>query len=67
VIQGNCAPPGNGHRGVNRYGYDFGMAIGTSFVAARGGTVIQVEESHFDIEANPSGLQQGRTYRAGPP
>ena len=56
VIQGNCAPPGNGHRGVNRYSYDFGMPIGTPIAAARGGTVVQVEESHFDGEVAATGL-----------
>ena len=56
VIQGNCAPPGNGHRGVNRYGYDFGMSIGTEFVAAREGTIVQVEQSHFDGQVAATGL-----------
>ncbi len=56
VIQGNCAPPGNGHRGVNRYSYDFGMAIGTPFVAAREGTVVEVEQSHFDGQIAPTGF-----------
>lgn len=27
VSQGNCSPPGNGHRGSERYGYDFEMAL----------------------------------------
>jgi murein DD-endopeptidase MepM/ murein hydrolase activator NlpD len=56
VIQGNCAPPGNGHRGVNRYSYDFGVSIGTPFLAARGGTVVEVEQSHFDGQIAPTGL-----------
>ena len=56
VIQGNCAPPGNGHRGVNRYSYDFDMPIGTPFVAAREGTVVQVEQSHFDGQIAPTGF-----------
>ena len=50
VIQGNCSPPGNGHRGANRYAYDFGMTIGTPVTASRAGTVIEVEESHVDGE-----------------
>jgi murein DD-endopeptidase MepM/ murein hydrolase activator NlpD len=48
VTQGNCAAPGNGHRGMNRYAYDFGMEIGTPFVAARDGTVASVEQSNVD-------------------
>jgi murein DD-endopeptidase MepM/ murein hydrolase activator NlpD len=56
VIQGNCAPLGNGHRGVNRYSYDFDFPIGTVFVAAREGTVVQVEQSHFDGQVAPTGF-----------
>jgi murein DD-endopeptidase MepM/ murein hydrolase activator NlpD len=56
VIQGQCSPVGNGHRGVNRYSYDFGMPINTRFVAARSGTVASVEESHFDGQVGASGL-----------
>jgi murein DD-endopeptidase MepM/ murein hydrolase activator NlpD len=56
VIQGNCSPPSNGHRGANRYAYDFGMTIGTPIAAARGGTVIEVEESHTDGQVGPTGL-----------
>jgi murein DD-endopeptidase MepM/ murein hydrolase activator NlpD len=47
---------GNGHRGVNRYSYDFDMAIGTEFVAAREGTVVQVEQSHFDRQIARTGF-----------
>lgn len=56
VIQGNCSPAGNGHRGVQRYGYDFGMSIGTQFTAARGGTVAEIEQSHSDGEVASEGL-----------
>ena len=56
VIQGNCSPPGNGHRGANRYAYDFGMSIGTPITSSRAGTVIQVEESHLDGEIAPVGF-----------
>jgi murein DD-endopeptidase MepM/ murein hydrolase activator NlpD len=56
VIQGNCSPPGNGHRGANRYAYDFGMAIGTPIAASRAGTVIEVEESHTDGQIAATGL-----------
>jgi murein DD-endopeptidase MepM/ murein hydrolase activator NlpD len=56
VIQGNCAPLGNGHRGVNRYSYDFDMPIGTPFIASRAGTVVEVEQSHFDGEVAATGL-----------
>jgi hypothetical protein len=44
VDQGNCSPPGNGHTGVTKFGYDFLMPIGTPFYAARGGLVTQAEE-----------------------
>ena len=56
VIQGNCAPPGNGHRGANRYSYDFSMPVGTPFVAAREGTVVEVEQSHFDGQIAATGF-----------
>ena len=56
VDQGNCAPPGNGHRGAARYGYDFLTPIGSLIVAARAGVVVQVEESHFDGEVAPTGF-----------
>jgi hypothetical protein len=48
VDQANCSPPGNGHRGVARYGYDFLMPIGTRVTAARAGVVVHMEESHVD-------------------
>ena len=56
VDQANCSPPGNGHRGVTKFGYDFHMAIGTPFYAARGGVVTQVVESHFDGQVATTGL-----------
>jgi hypothetical protein len=56
VDQGNCSPPGNGHTGVTKYGYDFLMPIGTPFYAARGGRVTQVEESHFDGQVAATGF-----------
>jgi murein DD-endopeptidase MepM/ murein hydrolase activator NlpD len=56
VDQGNCSPPGNGHRGVTRFGYDFLMPIGTPFYAARGGLVVAVEESHFDGQVAATGF-----------
>jgi murein DD-endopeptidase MepM/ murein hydrolase activator NlpD len=56
VIQGNCSPPGNGHRGVNRYAYDFDMAIGTQFSAARSGVVVEVEQTHFDGQVAATGF-----------
>jgi len=56
VDQANCSPPGNGHRGVNRYGYDFLMPAGTPITVARAGTVLQVEESHFDGEVAATGF-----------
>jgi murein DD-endopeptidase MepM/ murein hydrolase activator NlpD len=56
VIQGNCSPPGNGHRGSNRYAYDFGMPIGSTIAAMRGGVVREVEESHTDGQIATSGF-----------
>jgi len=55
VDQANCSPPGNGHRGVARYGYDFLMPIGTRVTAARAGVVSMLEESHFDGEIAATG------------
>ena len=55
VDQGNCSPPGNGHRGASRYGYDFLMPIGTRVTAARAGSVLLVEESHVDGEIAATG------------
>jgi murein DD-endopeptidase MepM/ murein hydrolase activator NlpD len=56
VIQGNCLAPGNGHRGANRYAYDFGMTIGTPVAASHAGTVIEVEESHTDGQVAATGF-----------
>jgi murein DD-endopeptidase MepM/ murein hydrolase activator NlpD len=49
VDQSNCSPPGNGHRGVTKFGYDFLMPIGTPIYAARAGLVTEVEESHRQL------------------
>jgi murein DD-endopeptidase MepM/ murein hydrolase activator NlpD len=56
VDQGNCSPPGNGHRGATKFGYDFLMPIGTPIYAARAGIVTQVEESHFDGQVAATGF-----------
>jgi len=56
VDQGNCSPPGNGHRGVTKFGYDFLMPIGTPVHAARGGVVTAVDESHFDGQVAATGF-----------
>jgi len=58
VSQGNCSPvqSDGGHRGVKKFGYDFDMPIGTPVLAARGGVVLQVEESHFDGQIAFTGL-----------
>ncbi|MBC7790847.1 MAG: M23 family metallopeptidase [Anaerolineae bacterium] len=56
VIQGQCSPPGNGHRGENRYAFDFGMAINTAFIAARSGNVVSLVESHQDGEVGATGF-----------
>ena len=45
-----------GHRGSERYGYDFEMTVGTAVHAARAGRVIHVEVSHSDGEIAPSGF-----------
>ena len=55
--QTNCSPPGNGHRGVGRYAYDFLMPIGTLITAARAGTVLHVEQSHADGQIADTGLE----------
>ena len=56
VDQGNCSPPGNGHRGVTRFGYDFLMPIGTPFYAVRSGIVTGIEQSHFDGQVADAGF-----------
>ena len=56
VDQGNCSPPGNGHRGGGRYASDFLMAVGTPLTVARAGTVLHVEESHVDGEIAATGF-----------
>jgi murein DD-endopeptidase MepM/ murein hydrolase activator NlpD len=56
VSQANCSPPGDGHRGSERYAYDFDMPIGTPFVAVRAGVVVHVETSHVDGQVAPTGL-----------
>lgn len=65
VIQGNCSPPGNGHRGANRYAYDFGMSIGTAIAAIRAGTVVEVEESHSDGQVAATGFDNYVVIRHG--
>jgi len=54
--QGNCSPPGNGHRGATKFGYDFLMPIGTPIYAARAGLVTQAIESHFDGQVAETGF-----------
>src|SRR4029077_18666846 len=54
--QGNCSPPGNGHRGVTKFGYDFLMPIGTPIYAARAGVVTQAIESNFDGQVAATGF-----------
>ena len=56
VSQANCSPAGDGHRGSERYAYDFAMAIGTPFTATRSGVVVHVEISHVDGQVAQSGL-----------
>ncbi len=56
VSQANCSPPGDGHRGSERYAYDFDMPIGTSFVAIRAGLVVHVEMSHVNGQVAAAGL-----------
>jgi murein DD-endopeptidase MepM/ murein hydrolase activator NlpD len=63
IIQGNCSPAGDGHRGVQRYSYDFGMGVGTVFTAAQEGTVVEIEQSHRDGEIGPTGLDNYITIR----
>jgi murein DD-endopeptidase MepM/ murein hydrolase activator NlpD len=56
VSQANCSPAGNGHRGSERYAYDFDMPVGTPFMAVRSGVVIHVEASHTDGQIAATGL-----------
>ncbi len=56
VSQGNCSAPGNGHRGTERYSYDFDMSVGTTFKATRGGVIVHVEMSHVDGQVAASGF-----------
>jgi murein DD-endopeptidase MepM/ murein hydrolase activator NlpD len=56
IIQGNCSAPGNGHRGSDRYAYDFDMTIGATIAAIQSGVAIHVEASHFDGQIAPTGL-----------
>jgi len=46
VIQGNCS--GASHENALRFAYDFEMPVGTLVTAARGGTVVFVEETFAD-------------------
>ena len=55
-FKAHCSPPGNGHRGSERYGYDFDTPIGTEFIAIRAGVVVHVEQSHTDGQIAPSAL-----------
>jgi murein DD-endopeptidase MepM/ murein hydrolase activator NlpD len=65
VSQGNCSPPGNGHRGSERYSYDFEMAIGTPIAASRAGVVVHVESSHVDGQIAVTGLDNYVVIRHG--
>ena len=50
VIQGNCSEgPTHLAGSVYKYGYDFGMDIGTSVYASRPGIVIGVDERNTDF------------------
>ena len=65
VSQANCSPPGDGHRGSERYAYDFDMPIGTPFVAIRAGVVVHVETSHVDGQVAATGLDNYVVIRHG--
>lgn len=52
ITQGNCSPVS--HNSSQRYAYDIGMDIGTSIVASRAGTVLEIEESFTDGSACPN-------------
>lgn len=55
VIQGNCSQgPTHIAGSVFKYGYDFGMNIGTPIHAARAGTVFGVLESSNDFTPVPN-------------
>lgn len=50
VIQGNCSQgPTHIAGSVFKYGYDFGMDIGTSIYSSRSGIVIGVDERNVDF------------------
>ena len=51
IAQGNCASVS--HFGSQRYAYDIDMPVGTSVLAARGGTVIEVTENNQDGNGCP--------------
>jgi murein DD-endopeptidase MepM/ murein hydrolase activator NlpD len=53
VGQGNCGPSSHAFGTIVQYAYDFLMPIGTSVVAARGGTVLLVEERFVDATRRP--------------
>ena len=65
VSQGNCSPPGDGHRGTEGYAYDFDMPIGTGFVAMRAGVVVHVEASHVDGQGAATGFDNYMVIRHG--
>jgi|GEM_PF-2206959 len=50
VGQGNCSS--FSHSGFDRYAYDFGLEVGRTVVAARGGVVRDLDESHVDNDEN---------------
>lgn len=69
VRQGNCNEANSHHDGFNEtFAYDFEMPIGSTVVAARGGTVLAVieqfgDDQHGLAEANVVAIDHGdRTY-----
>lgn len=59
IVQGNCSSgPTHTPASVFKYGYDFGMEIGTRVYAARAGVVVGVDERNTDL----NGANQPANY-----
>jgi murein DD-endopeptidase MepM/ murein hydrolase activator NlpD len=50
VLTGNCRNDLSTHSGDRRYAYDFRMSVGSLITAARGGTVVVVDDHNSDAD-----------------
>jgi murein DD-endopeptidase MepM/ murein hydrolase activator NlpD len=50
VLTGNCRTDVPTHSGERRYAYDFRMPVGSVITAARGGTVVVVDDHYSDAD-----------------